>query len=174
MSELNNKTLNPSEKKGSVKLTEEEIQALKDCYANSNIRKHHELIESALAKLQANGETPEEVNPVGQISEHNILDMLPGLEQALGIYDYNKHRLQLYAHLAYSLNLLLTNKPLETTKEQPSYYFYRIEFTNEKLQRETLCGTLSSDANPIETFENFKRLHNNKLQLSILNFNLIG
>lgn len=120
MSELNKKTLNPSEEKGSIKLTEEEIQALRLCYANSNIRKHHELIESALEKLQANGGSPEVDNPVGQISEHNILDVLPGLKQALSIYDYNKHRLQLYALLAYDLNLLLANKPLETTKEQPN------------------------------------------------------
>ncbi len=117
MSELNKNS--ESLKEGSINLTEEEIQALRLCYANSNIRKHHELIESALVKLEANGGSPGEDNPVGQVGEHNILDVMPGLNIALNVYDYNKHRLQLYAHLVYDLNLLLTNKPLETTKEQP-------------------------------------------------------
>ncbi len=151
MSELTKKTLNPSEKKGSVKLTKEEIQALKECYANSNVRKHHELIGSALQKLQANGESPEVDNPVGQVSEHNILDVLPILEQALNIYDYNKHRLQLYAHLAYGLNSLLTNKPLETTKEQPKLSLEHIQFIN-KLYNSFNC-TFGAEPKDTEAFE---------------------
>ena len=115
MSELNKKTLNPSEEKGSIKFTEEEIQALRLCYANSNIRKHHELIESTLEKLQANGESPEVDNPVTQTQlEKEVTDYLTNnnihykiIHNTIDIIKGNLNRIQM-------------SKVVETTKEQPN------------------------------------------------------
>lgn len=158
MSELNKKTLNPSEEKGFIERVIEILQqAKKDI--EPCVR-----INNAIAILKANGESPEVDNPVGQVNIEIVDDFLDQFEGNWIKEDY----LILQEFVKY------INKPLETTKEQPKYYFYRIEFTNDNFQRETLCGTLSSDINPIKTFENFKRLHNNKSQLSILSFNLLG
>lgn len=108
------KTLNPSEKKGFVNLTKNEIQALKDCYIHSNIRKDHDLIENALAKLQANGEKPEEVNPVGQVILKDLIQLRIILKNPQ--MGFRNDCLNLLNPI---IKTLKDNKPLTTTKEQP-------------------------------------------------------
>jgi len=170
MSELNKKTLNPEDEMF-AHINDEFHQEMKNELLSKGsvnnlllIRKycpssppngpytiHKDDYLKLVNDIQANGGSPEVDNPVGQVSEHNILDVLPILEQALNIYDYNKHRLQLYAHLAYGLNSLLTNKPLETTKEQPKLSLEHIQFIN-KLYNSFNC-TFGAEPKDTEAFE---------------------
>lgn len=104
---------NKSEKKGFVNLDKCTTDLMIEFGRHSS---HHWIKDNIIKILQANGETPEEVNPVGQIftkEEQTLLIKLVGKEINRKIQFVEPHDLERDLY-----NKLCRYKPLEATKEQ--------------------------------------------------------
>lgn len=115
-----NKTLNPY--KRGFDLTKAEIETLIECLYKAKNTITCDLDKSLLiVKLdQANGETPEEANPVGQ-TVYTLSEIWEAFEEIItkqGIDVMLKTALaMLPRHIKFNR---VNSKPLETTKEQPN------------------------------------------------------
>lgn len=127
-----NKTLNPSKKGFDLKKLSTHAYASP---AYDVTIKVNELIE--YLSTQANGETPEEANPVGQVEIREIYysktaslfkfyaknknDETPVRKDDIKLIEINCNN-EIYHNIIlmlYEISKLYFNKPLETTKEQP-------------------------------------------------------
>ncbi len=151
------KTLNPSEEKGFV--INKIIEAINfiQCKETSATHYYKGKAIKLLRDLQANGETPEEANPVGQVQQIQLED------EIISYLTNNNVNCKIIHNVADiikgNFNRMRLNKPLTTTKEQPKYlimqsnYPFAFSVTKNLRDIKNIFGLSKEEMDNIEIIE---------------------